>query len=55
MQMTNYHLKDFHDFSNAFFGGGPQPAPATLSFRLSGIAPLPAASPISPPRNTAVS
>jgi len=33
MQMADYHLKDYHDFQNAFFGGGPQPAPATLSFK----------------------
>jgi hypothetical protein len=34
LQMASYHLKDYHDFSNSFFGGGPQPVPATLSFRV---------------------
>ena len=33
VQMSDYHLKDYHDLQNGIFGGGPNPVPATLSFR----------------------
>ena len=34
MRVRNVPVLDFHDFSNALFGGGPPPGPATLSFEV---------------------
>jgi hypothetical protein len=40
MRVRNVVMKDFHDFGNALFGGGPAPKPVTVSARVrwSGIA-----------------
>jgi hypothetical protein len=39
IRVRNVAVQDFGDFSNALFGGGPPPVPATLSFdvRWSGL------------------
>lgn len=42
VQMSDYHLKDYQNLQNGIFGGGPQPVPATLSFRVQWNCPSPA-------------
>ena len=33
-QLQDFHLKDYTDIANALLGGGPNPQPSTVSFRV---------------------
>jgi hypothetical protein len=34
IEVQNLHLQDFHDLENATVGGGPQPVPGVVSYRV---------------------